>query len=110
MRSVTALLASAMLIGTIAVGNAQSTSPPPNQMPTDQNQGAQRNPNGTPGGSKTSPSPPNADRAGAARTVPLDQGNANQGSANQGNSSGTTTGRGGMNLDDPGYTPDRPAR
>ena len=99
MRSVTALLASALLFGAMAVGNAQNTSPPlPNQTPTDQNQGAQRNPNGTPGGSKTSPSPPNADRAGAARTAPLDQGNANQ---------GATTGAGGINQSDPGYTPER---
>ena len=99
MRSVTALLASAMSFGAMAVGNAQNTSPPlPNQTPTDQNQGAERNPNGTPGGSKTKPSPPNADRAGAARTAPLDQGNASQ---------GTTTGAGGLNQSDPGYTPGR---
>ena len=97
MRPVTALLASAMLFGEMAVGNAQNTSPPlPNQTPTDQNQGAERNPNATPGGSKTHPSPPNADRAGAARTAPLDQGNANQ---------GTTTGAGGLNQSYPGYTP-----
>lgn len=102
MRFVTALLASAMLFGAMAVGNAQNTSPPlPNQTPTDQNQGAERNPNGTPGGSKTSPSPPNADRAGAARTAPLDQGNANQ------SSGGSTTGAGGLNQSDPGYTPRR---
>jgi hypothetical protein len=99
MRSVTALLASTMLFGAMAVGNAQNTSSPlPNQTPTDQNQGAERNPNGTPGSSKTNPSPPNADRAGAARTAPLDQGNASQ---------GTTTGAGGLNQSDPGYTPGR---
>jgi hypothetical protein len=103
MKSVTALLASAMLIGAFAIGNAQNTSPPlPNQTPTDQNQGAERNPDGTPGGSKTSPSPPNADRASTGRTAPLDQGNASQGS-----SGGNTTGAGGLNQGDPGYIPDR---
>jgi len=40
MKSVTALLASATLIGAVAVGNAQNTSPPlPNQTPTDQGEG-----------------------------------------------------------------------
>lgn len=108
MKSVsTALLATALLVGTLTVASAQSTSaPPPSQTPTDQNQGAQRNPDGTPSGSmQRTPSPPNADRAAGARTAPLDQGNANYGS-----SGGSTTGAGGLNQSDPGYTPDRPAR
>jgi hypothetical protein len=107
MKSVVALLASAMLVGTLAAGNAQNTSSPlPSQTPAGQNQGAERSPDGTPGGSmQRTPSPPNADRAAGARTAPLDQGNANQGS-----SGGSTTGAGGLNQSDPGYTPDRPAR
>jgi hypothetical protein len=55
MKKITGILATVALVGAIAVAHAQGTSVP-NQTGTDQNQGVERNPNGTTGGSMNNPS------------------------------------------------------
>jgi hypothetical protein len=84
MKSITSLLATAALVGGIAVASAQQT---PSQKMDEQaggnNQAVERNPSGAPAGSKTNPSP----TVGAGESRPTTGGvtrqNEQSGGANQ---------------------------
>jgi hypothetical protein len=66
MKSVTSLLAASALLGGVAIASAQtpSTPAPESQKTIDNAGGAERNPDGSTGGSKANPSP--EDTTGAA--------------------------------------------
>jgi hypothetical protein len=77
MKTIATVLATAALVSGIAIAKAQAPNPsqPPSQQTIDNNQGEERNPNGTVGGSKVNPSPNvGATTGSATRTAPASPG------------------------------------
>ena len=71
MKTVTVIATVALVAGT-AIANAQmrDRSQPPSQQTIDNNQGEERNPSGTVGGSRVNPSPDVGATTGRSRTAP----------------------------------------
>jgi hypothetical protein len=84
MKSITSLLATAALVGGIAVASAQTPSQKMDEQAGGTNQAVERNPSGAPAGSKTNPSP-TVVGAGESRPAPggVTRQNEQSGGANQ---------------------------